>query len=101
MKFEPVTLGESFDLLKQGRIDLHCGSTANTAERAKAVDFSNTFFVSRVVAAHRKQDAKFASAREFGRTGVLQGSTAQTLMQVYAAKKASTLALGPVKPFAS
>ena len=101
VKFEPVTLGESFDLLKQGRIDLHCGSTANTAERAKAVDFSNTFFVSRVVAAHRKQDAKFASAREFGRTGVLQGSTAQTLMQVYAAKKASTLALGPVKPFAS
>jgi len=63
VKFEPVTLGESFDLLKQ--------------------------------------DARFASAREFGRTGVLQGSTAQTLMQVYAAKKASTLALGPVKPFAS
>ena len=101
VKFEPVTLGESFDLLKQGRIDLHCGSTANTAERAKAVDFSNTFFVSRVVAAHRKQDAKFASAREFGRTGVLQGSTAQTLMQVYAAKKASTLALGALTPVPS
>lgn len=101
IRFEPVSLGESFELLKQGRIDLHCGSTANTAERAKVVDFSNTFFVSRVVAAHRKQDAKYASAREFGRTGVLQGSTAQHLMQTYAVKKASMLALGPVKPFAS
>ena len=47
-----------------------------------------------MVAAHRAQDAKFASAREYGRTGVLQGSTAQKLMQTYASKKASTLALG-------
>ena len=54
-----------------------------------------------LVAAHRAQDAKFASAREYGRTGVLLGSTAQKLMQTYASKKASTLALGPVKPFAS
>ena len=73
VKFEPVTLVESFERLGDGRIDLHCGSTANTVERAERVAFSNTFFVSRVVAAHRAQDAKFASAREYGRTGVLQG----------------------------
>ncbi len=101
VKFEPVSLGHSFELLRQRRIDLHCGSTANTAERARQVDFSNTFFVSRVVAAHRQQDAKYASARELGRTGVLQGSTPQTLMQTYVAKKASTLALGTVRVLAS
>lgn len=101
VKFEPVTLVESFDRLGDGRIDLHCGSTANTAERAERVAFSNTFFVSRVVAAHRAQDAKFASAREYGRTGVLQGSTAQKLMQTYASKKASTLALGALTPVPS
>lgn len=101
VRFEPVTLPESFERLADGRIDLHCGSTANTAERAERVAFSNTFFVSRVVAAHRAQDAKFASAREFGRTGVLQGSTAQRLMQTYASKKASTLVLGVVTPLPS
>ena len=101
VKFEPVTLVESFERLGDGRIDLHCGSTANTVERAERVAFSNTFFVSRVVAAHRAQDAKFASAREYGRTGVLQGSTAQRLMQTYAGKKASTLALGALTPVPS
>ena len=101
VKFEPVTLVESFERLGDGRIDLHCGSTANTAERAERVALSNTFFVSRVVAAHRAQDAKFASAREYGRTGVLQGSTAQKLMQTYASKKASTLALGALTPVPS
>lgn len=54
-----------------------------------------------MVAAHRAQDAKFASAREYGRTGVLQGSTAQKLMQTYAGKKASTLALGALTPVPS
>ena len=54
-----------------------------------------------LVAAHRAQDAKFASAREYGRTGVLQGSTAQKLMQTYASKKASTLALGALTPVPS
>ena len=101
VKFEPVAMVESFERLGDGRIDLHCGSTANTAERAERVAFSNTFFVSRVVAAHRAQDAKFASAREYGRTGVLQGSTAQKLMQTYASKKASTLALGALTPVPS
>jgi glutamate/aspartate transport system substrate-binding protein len=101
VKHVPVSLNESFSLLKEGRIDLHCGITANTAERAEQVEFSDTYYVSRVVAAHRAKDARFASARHFGRTGVLQGSTAQALMQTYAAKKASMLVLGPVKPVAS
>ena len=101
VKFEPVSLSDSFTLLKSGKIDLHCGITSNTAARLAEVDFSDTFYVSRVVAAYRANDAKHASPREFGRTGVLCGSTAQGLMQTYAAKKAATLMLGPVRQVAS
>ena len=101
VKFEPVSLSDSFTLLKSGKIDLHCGITSNTAARLAEVDFSDTFYVSRVVAAYRANDAKHASPREFGRTGVLRGSTAQGLMQTYAAKKAATLMLGPVRQVAS
>lgn len=97
IKFEPVSLFDSFNMLKAGTIDLHCGITSNTAARLAEVDFSDTFYVSRVVAAYRASDTKHASAREFGRTGVLRGSTAQGLMQTYATKKAATLMLGPVR----
>ena len=98
IKFEPVSLFDSFNMLKSGKIDLHCGITSNTAARLAEVDFSDTFYVSRVVAAYRAGDTKHASAREYGRTGVLRGSTAQGLMQTYATKKAATLILGPVQP---
>ena len=101
VKFVPVSLDESFSQLRQGAIDLHCGATAHTAERARQVDFSDTFYVSRVVAAHRAGDAAFASPRAFGRTGVLAGSTAERLMKTYAVQKASTLTLGPLTPLAS
>ena len=97
IKFEPVSLFDSFNLLKDGKIDLHCGITSNTAARAEQVDFSDTFYVSRVVAAYRAGDTQYASPREFGRTGVLRGSTAQGLMKTYASKKAATLLLGPVR----
>ena len=96
VKFEPVSLFDSFSLLKSGKIDLHCGITSNTAARAEQVDFSDTFYVSKVVAAYRAGDAKYASPREF-----VRGSTAQGLMQTYATKKAATLLLGPVRPVAN
>lgn len=101
VKFEPVSLFDSFSMLKDGKIDLHCGITSNTAARAEEVAFSDTFYVSRVVAAYRAGDTQYASPREFGRTGVLRGSTAQGLMKTYATKKAATLLLGPVRELSS
>ena len=101
VKFEPVSLFDSFNMLKAGKIDLHCGITSNTAARQDEVDFSDTFYVSRVVAAYRSNNPKYASAREFGRTGALRGSTAQGLMKTYATKKAATLNLGPVREVSS
>lgn len=101
VKFMPVSLEESFKQLNAGQIDLHCGVTAHTSARAQQVAFSDTFFLSQVVAAHRASDKKYESTREFGRTGVLQGSTAQQLMQTYAQTKAHSHHLGPITAVAS
>ena len=101
VSYKAVSLTDSFKLLQRGEIDIHCGSTAHTAEREQLVAFSDTFYISRVVAAHRAQDSKYTSTREFGRVGVLQGSTAQQLMQNYAVKKASTVSVQTLVPLAS
>lgn len=80
IKTVPVSLNGSFDLLKEGRIDLQCGSTTHTVERAREVDFSDSFFVSGIAVAHRKDDMLFADPLHFGRVAVVAGSRAATLM---------------------
>jgi glutamate/aspartate transport system substrate-binding protein len=82
IKVVPVSLAESFDLLRSGKIDLQCGSTTHTQARAEQVDFSNTFFVSGIVTAYRTNDVEYASPTEFGRVGALEGSTASKAVAV-------------------
>jgi glutamate/aspartate transport system substrate-binding protein len=82
IKVVPVSLNDSFELLRNGQIDLQCGSTTHTTERAEKVDFSYTFFVSGVVTAYRTDDVKYASPSEFGRAGALSGSTAAKAVAV-------------------
>ena len=62
IRFETVSLSDSFDMLKAGKIDLHCGITSNTAPRQAEVDFSDTFYVSRVVAADKVLEEALAAA---------------------------------------
>lgn len=45
VEYRAVTPENRFDLLTSGAIDLECGSTTNTTERRKIVDFSPTTFV--------------------------------------------------------
>ena len=88
----PVSLAESFDMLADGRIDLQCGSTTHTAERAAKVDFSYTFFVSGIAVAYRKEDVAFAHPLTYGRVAVLSGSTAARIMNKrFATKGASSI----------
>lgn len=87
----PVSLASSFQMLEDGRIDLQCGSTTHTAERAQKVDFSNTFFVSGIVVSYRKEDVRYANPLQFGRVGVLANSTAATIMGKRAASKGSSV----------
>lgn len=82
IKVVPVSLPESVPLLNQGKIDLQCGSTTHTVDRAKLVDFSYTIFVSGIVAAYRKDEIKYANPSEFGRVGALAGSTAEKAVGV-------------------
>lgn len=100
VKVVPVALAESFDLLRSGRIDLQCGSTTHTVERARQVDFSVTFFVSGVAAAYRKAESRMAGATEFGRAGVLAGSTAERAMRVREPRK-SMYRIESVTPLAN
>ena len=76
IKVVPVSLAESFDLLRTGKIDMQCGSTTHTKEREAQVDFSYTFFVSGIVTAYRTDEVQYANPTEFGRVGALEGSTA-------------------------
>jgi len=45
VEYRPVTPENRFDLVTAGAIDLECGSTTNTKERASIVAFSPTIFV--------------------------------------------------------
>jgi glutamate/aspartate transport system substrate-binding protein len=44
-EYRPVTPENRFDLIRNGTIDLECGSTTNNVERRKTVGFSPTMFV--------------------------------------------------------
>ncbi|RYF84199.1 MAG: transporter substrate-binding domain-containing protein [Comamonadaceae bacterium] len=87
----PVSLASSFEMLNDGRIDLQCGSTTHTAERARQVDFSNTFFISGIVVSYRKDEVRYANPLQFGRVGVLANSTAAAIMTKRAASKGSSV----------
>lgn len=97
----PVSLPESFEMLQDGRIDLQCGSTTHTTEREQQVDFSNSFFVSGIAVAYRKEDVAFAKPLQFGRVAVVAGSTAANIMaKRFAGKGASVIeAVVPVKSY--
>lgn len=86
----PVSLAGSFEMLQDGRIDLQCGSTTHTTERARRVDFSNSFFVSGIAVAYRRNDVQYANPLKFGRVAVLAGSTVADIMARSFAHKGST-----------
>lgn len=45
IKYEMVTSSNRFDAIREGKVDLECGSTTNTAERRKIVAFTVPHFV--------------------------------------------------------
>ena len=96
----PVSLASSFEMLEDGRIDLQCGSTTHTTERARQVDFSSTFFIAGIVTSYRKDEVRFASPLQFGRVGVVAHSTAATIMARRASAKGSAV-IEAVVPVAS
>lgn len=101
IKVVPNAFAAPFDLLKDGRIDMQCGTTTHSAERAKQADFSNTFFVSGIAVAYRKEDVQYANPLKFGRVAVLANSTAAKIMErrMGAKGSASIDTMVPVKSY--
>lgn len=101
IKVVPNAFAAPFDLLKDGRIDMQCGATTHSAERAKQADFSNTFFVSGIAVASRKEDVQYANPLKFGRVAVLANSTAAKIMErrMGAKGSASIDTMVPVKSY--
>ena len=101
IKVVPNAFAAPFDLLKDGRIDMQCGATTHSAERAKQADFSNTFFVSGIAVAYRKEDVQYANPLKFGRVAVLANSTAANIMErrMGAKGSASIDTMVPVKSY--
>lgn len=101
IKVVPNAFAAPFDLLKDGRIDVQCGATTHSAERAKQADFSNTFFVSGIAVAYRKEDVQYANSLKFGRVAVLANSTAAKIMErrMGAKGSASIDTMVPVKNY--
>ena len=101
IKVVPNAFAAPFDLLKDGRIDMQCGATTHSAERAKQADFSNTFFVSGIAVAYRKEDVQYANPLKFGRVAVLANSMAAKIMErrMGAKGSASIDTMVPVKSY--
>ena len=101
IKVVPNAFAAPFDLLKDGRIDMQCGATTHSAERAKQADFSNTFFVSGIAVAYRKEDVQYANPLKFERVAVLANSTAANIMErrMGAKGSASIDTMVPVKSY--
>ena len=101
IKVVPNAFAAPFDLLKDGRIEMQCGATTHSAERAKQADFSNSFFVSGIAVAYRKEDVQYANPLKFGRVAVLANSTAAKIMERRISAKGSALidTLVPIKSY--
>jgi ABC-type amino acid transport substrate-binding protein len=87
VKWVPVTVASRVDAVRDGTIDLECGSTTRTFDREQLVDFSNTIWV---------QDSSFISLASAPlahvpdlhgkRVGVIPGSTTEAAMKALAGR---------------
>ena len=65
IKYQPVTSANRIPLVKNGTVDLECGSTTNDASRQKEVAFANTLYVEEVRIAV-KADSPIKSIADLG-----------------------------------
>jgi ABC-type amino acid transport substrate-binding protein len=87
LKWVPVTVATRVQAVRDGAIDLECGSTSRTFDREQIVDFSNTIWV---------QDSSFVSLASAPlqritdlngkRVGVIAGSTTEVALKALAAR---------------
>lgn len=100
MAFIPVTGQNRIPLLVDGTYDLECGSTTNTAARAKEVAFSISFFY----AGTRVLTKKESGIRDYGDlakkvVATPAGSTNEKVIRNYAAAHGVEMQIAPAKDY--
>ncbi len=84
INLQPVTSSNRIPLLKNGTIDMECGSTTNSVKRQEEVAFGPTYFVINVTAAVKKSSPVQTIADLNGKTvSTTSGTTAVPLIKKY------------------
>ena len=83
LNLQPVTSSNRIPLLKNGTIDMECGSTTNSVKRQEEVAFGPTYFVINVTAAVKKSSTVQTIADLNGKTvSTTSGTTAVPLIKL-------------------
>jgi glutamate/aspartate transport system substrate-binding protein len=84
VRMQPVTSSNRIPLLKNGTIDMECGSTTNSVARQKQVAFGPTYFLINVTAAVKKTSNIDSIAALNGKTvSTTSGTTSVPLLRSY------------------
>jgi glutamate/aspartate transport system substrate-binding protein len=82
VRFVPVTSANRIAMVKEGKVDLECGSTTNTRERQKDVAFAYTTFVAGIKMLARKSSNIGGIEDLRGKTVVVtQGTTSEKMLR--------------------
>ena len=82
VRFVPVTSGNRIAMVKDGKVDLECGSTTNTRDRQKDVAFAYTTFVAGIKMLAKKS-SNITSVEDLrGKTVVVtKGTTSEKMLK--------------------
>ena len=82
VRFVPVTSGNRIAMVKDGKVDLECGSTTNTRDRQKDVAFAYTTFVAGIQMLAKKS-SNITSVEDLrGKTVVVtKGTTSEKMLK--------------------
>ena len=82
VRFVPVTSSNRIAIVKDGKVDLECGSTTNTRDRAKDVAFAYTTFVAGIKMLAKKSSNVKGIEDLRGKTVVVtKGTTSETMLK--------------------
>jgi glutamate/aspartate transport system substrate-binding protein len=82
VRFLPVTSANRIELVKDGKVDLECGSTTNTRERQKDVAFAYTTFVAGIKMLAKKSSNIGGIEDLRGKTVVVtKGTTSEKMLK--------------------